>query len=132
MKKLINGFHHIGLKAADFKKSVAFYTGLGLTPVVGWGEGEKEIMMFDLGDGGRIELFASGGNESSENGKWIHLAMSVNDVDKAYQKALSLGAESITPPKVVDLDSRPYKMSINIAFVKGPDGEQIEFFKQVK
>ena len=37
------GFHHIGLKAADFQKSVAFYKALGLKEVVGWGEGEKEI-----------------------------------------------------------------------------------------
>ena len=31
-------------------------------------------------------------------------------------------------PKVVPLDSSPEKITINVAFVKGPDGEQIEFF----
>ena len=54
------GFHHIGLKAADFQKSIKFYTDLGMKEIVRWGEGEKEIVMFDLGDGGRIELFANG------------------------------------------------------------------------
>jgi len=89
------GFHHIGLKAADFQKSVAFYKALGLKEVVGWGEGEKEILMLDLGDGGRIELFASGGDEFSENGKWIHFAVGVEDVQKAYDTAIAAGANLV-------------------------------------
>ena len=126
------GFHHIGLKAADFEKSRAFYTALGMKEVVSWGEGERRITMLDLGNGDRIELFASGGDEYSANGKWIHFAMTVEDVDAAYEHALSVGALPMTPPKTVDLDSTPMKISIRIAFVYGPDGEQLEFFKQVK
>lgn len=125
-------FHHIGLKAADFQKSVAFYKALGLKEVVGWGEGEKEILMLDLGDGGRIELFASGGDEFSENGKWIHFAVQVEDVQKAYDTAIAAGAASHIAPKIMELVSRPDPMAIQVAFVKGPDGEQIEFFKQVQ
>ncbi len=126
------GFHHIGLKAADFERSRAFYTALGMKEVVSWGGGENRITMFDLGNGDRIELFASGGDEYSANGKWIHFAMTVEDVDAAYAHALSVGALPMTPPKTVDLDSTPMKISIRIAFVYGPDGEQLEFFKQVK
>ena len=125
------GFHHIGLKAADFEKSLAFYKALGLKEIVRWGEGEKTIAMLDLGDGGRIELFANGGDEFAECGKWVHFAVCVEDVEHAYQVALAAGATSHIAPKVVPLDSSPEKISINIAFVKGPDGEQVEFFKQV-
>ena len=125
------GFHHIGLKAADFEKSQKFYEALGLREIVRWGEGEKEIIMYDLGDGGRIELFANGGDEFAEQGKWVHFAVCVEDVEHAYNVALAAGAVSHIAPKVVDLDSKPEKISINIAFVKGPDGEQIEFFKQL-
>ena len=125
------GFHHIGLKAADFQKSIKFYTDLGMKEIVRWGEGEKEIVMFDLGDGGRIELFANGGDEFSENGKFVHFAMKVDDVEKAYEIALAAGATPHIAPKVVSLDSKPEKISINIAFVKGPDGEHLEFFKEV-
>jgi len=125
------GFHHIGLKCADLKKSEEFYRALGLKEVVRWGEGEKEIVMYDLGDGGRIELFANGGDGFAVNGKWVHFAMTVDDVDAAYATALAAGAAPLTPPKVVPLDSTPEKISINIAFVKGPDGEELEFFKQV-
>jgi len=125
------GFHHIGLKAKDLEKSLRFYKALGMKEIVRWGEGEKEIVMLDLGDGGRIELFANGGDEFSENGKWVHFAVAVDDVDAAYELALANGALPHIAPKTVPLDSRPEKISIHIAFVKGPDGEQVEFFKQV-
>ena len=125
------GFHHIGLKTSDFEKSQRFYEALGLREIVRWGEGEREIIMYDIGDGGRIELFANGGDEFAEQGKWVHFAVCVEDVEHAYNVALAAGATPHIAPKVVPLDSKPEKISINIAFVKGPDGEQIEFFKQI-
>ena len=89
------GFHHIGLKTADLEKSVKFYEALGMKEIVRWGEGEKEIVMLDIGDGGRFELFAGGGDAFSENGKFIHFAMKVEDVPAAYAHALSVGAEGV-------------------------------------
>ena len=124
------GFHHIGLKTADLRKSVKFYEALGMKENVRWGEGEKEIVMLDIGDGGRFELFANGGDEYSAKGKYIHFAMHVEDVPAAYAHALSVGAEPLTPPKVVPLDSKPEKITIEVAFVKGPDGEELEFFRE--
>ena len=125
------GFHHIGLKAADFEKSQKFYRALGLKEIVRWGEGPREIVMFDIGDGGRIELFANGGDEFSVNGKWQHFAMCVDDVAHAFDVALKAGFLPKIAPKVVPLESKPEKISINIAFVIGPDGEEVEFFKEV-
>ena len=125
------GFHHIALEAADFEKSLKFYKDLGLKELVRWGTPEKTIAMLDVGDGGRIELFSDGGERFSEMGKWVHFALSVDDVDKAYETALKAGAEPMIAPKTVPLDSKPEKMTIRIAFVKGPDKEQVEFFKVV-
>lgn len=132
--ELIKGlkFHHIGLKCADLEKSVKFYTeALGMKPYAAWGEGDSRIVMLTIGDGGIFELFAGGGDAYADNGKWIHLAMEVCDVDAAFETAVSHGALPLTYPKVVPLDSEPAPMSINIAFVKGPDGEELEFFKVV-
>lgn len=127
------GFHHIALKVKDLDKSIEFYTiGLGMTPVVGWREGDKRIQMLDLGNGDILELFAGGSDELQAVGKWQHFAMCVEDVDAAYKTAIKAGAESHIEPKTVPLDSQPYKMSIRIAFVKGLDGEQLEFFKVVE
>ena len=125
------GFHHIALKVADFEKSLRMYRALGLEELVRWGEGKGEIAMLDIGDGGRIELFACGGDEFAVNGKWQHFAMCVDDVEQAYEIALAAGFLPKIPPKVVALDSKPEKMSINIAFVLGNDGEEVEFFKEV-
>ena len=125
------GFHHVALKVKDFERSLEMYRALGLKEIVRWGEGKGEIAMLDIGDGGRIELFACGGDEFAVNGKWQHFAMKVDDVEQAYAVALAAGFAPKIAPKVVPLDSRPEKMSINIAFVLGNDGEEVEFFKEV-
>ena len=125
------GFHHVALKCCDIQKSLAMYKALGMVEVARWGEGDGLIVMLDIGDGGRIELFANGSDEFSENGKWQHFALAADDVDGMYETALAAGFVPHIAPKTVPLDSAPHKMSIHIAFVKGPDNEQLEFFKEV-
>ena len=125
------GFHHIGLKYKELSRSLEFYRALGLKEVVRWGDEGDEIVMMALDDGGIIELLPYRGEEFSEKGKWIHFAIEVDDVDLAYKTALAAGAVSVTAPKIVPLNSKPEPMSINIAFVKGPDGEELEFFKKI-
>ena len=124
-------FQHIALKCCNIEKSLEMYRALGMTEVCRWGEGEKLIVMLDIGYGGRIEFFANGNDDYKAKGKWAHFAVNVDDVDFAYKTALNAGFEPLTPPKTVPLDSKPEKISINIAFVKGPDGEELEFFKEV-
>ena len=125
------GFHHIALRCADIEKSLAMYKALGMKEEARWGEGEKRIVMLDIGDGGHIELFANGGDEYSVKGKWNHFAMRVEDVDAAYKLALQAGFEPLTAPKLAPLNSTPEKMTLNVAFVTGPDGEEVEFFRIV-
>ena len=122
------GFHHIALKTKDIEKSLCMYKALGLSEVARWGEGEGLVVMLDVGDGGRIEFFANGGDEFAVNGKWQHFALSVDDVNFAYDTALKAGFKSFMEPCVVSLSP---EMKINIAFVTGPDEEQVEFFKEV-
>ena len=124
-------FHHVGLKYTDIEASLRFYTALGLRERVRWGDVGDEIVMLEMSDGGVIELLPCRGEEFSANGKYIHFAISVADVDEAYNTALNAGAESITAPKTVPLQSNPRQMSIRVAFVKGPDGEELEFFKEI-
>ena len=123
-------FHHIGLKCKDLDRSIDFYSNvLGMKKYAAWGEGDGRIQMLTIGDGGIFELFAGGGDAYADNGKWIHLAMEVDDVDAAFETAVKGGAEPLTYPKSVPLESEPERMTIRIAFVKGPDGEELEFFK---
>jgi len=123
------GFHHINLKATDLDRSVAFYRdALGMTPSYSWQNGDVRVQMMDLGDGGIIEI-ASDNSGQSDNGVWNHFAIRADDVDAAYEAAIAGGAESMTPPKEVAFDAHPAPLKLRIAFVYGPDREQIEFFK---
>ena len=126
------GFHHVALKALDFDAALKFYTeGLGMRFYTSWGEGEKKIAMLDLGDGGILELFAGAEGDEAVNNRYIHFAMKVDDVDAAYATALEAGAKPKVAPKVVPLESAPVKLTLNCAFVYGPSGEELEFFRIV-
>ena len=125
------GFHHIALRCANIEKSLTMYKALGMKEEVRWGEGEKLIVMLDIGDGGHIELFANGSDEYSVKGKWNHFALAVEDVDQAYRIALEAGFAPLIAPKFAPLESTPKKLTLNVAFVTGPDGEEVEFFRVV-
>ena len=126
------GFHHIALEANDFEASLKFYKALGMKEVSRWGTPEKTIAMLDVGDGGIIEIFSDGSDEKfATNGKWAHFALAADDVDAAYETALLAGGKPMIAPKAVALDSYPEKKTIYIAFVIGPSGEQVEFFKYI-
>ncbi len=126
------GFHHIALRTTDFERSLEFYKALGMKPVIEWGEGMMTIAMFDIGDGGRFEIFANRGVDYPPEGRLQHFAFKVDDVVFAYEHALSVGAKEHTKPKTVPLeDARPNKATIQVAFVTGPDGELLEFFREI-
>jgi len=126
------GFHHVALKAANFDGAYKFYTeGLGLKLYTAWGDGDSRAAMLDLGDGGILELFAGGTAEIEANARYIHFAVKVDDVDSAYEIALKAGAKPKSAPIVVPVASAPVKLTLNCAFVYGPCGEELEFFRIV-
>ena len=43
---------------------------------------------------------------------------------------MAAGAVSLIPPSDMPLDSTPKRITLQVAFVKGPDGEEIEFCKE--
>lgn len=122
-------FHHASVKASNYERSVEFYRSLGMKTVVEWGQGDGRIMMLDIGDGNIFEICAGGSQKNSGAGSIAHVAFAVRNVDTAYAKAIEAGAKSIMPPTTMKLDdARPSRMTIYVAFVAGPDGEEIEFY----
>lgn len=131
------GYAHIAIASYDFEKSLAFYKALGMTVYTEWGEGDKHIALLDMGNGSLLELFCkptlnpekSAGLE--DGAQFMHFAFSADDVDEAYRVALEAGATPLTPPKDAPLASHPVPLTLRVAFVKGPCGEELEFFKAV-
>lgn len=137
MNKVVKncGFHHIALSASDFEKSLKFYTeGLGFEVYRSWVAGSgKKIALLDMGNGNCIELFSDG--EKAEYpaepaGSYFHLALKTDDAKDAYEKAIAYGAPSHKAPDTYALPAQPPINAI-IAFVKGPDGELVEFFQEL-
>ena len=124
------GFHHIAVRAVDYDRSFLFYTeALGFTRAYGWGTGDGRAAMLDIGDGNYLELFAGAKPRTNpDEGPIIHYAIRVPDVDSAFDRAVNGGATVDIEPKNVDLQGDPV-VTVRIAFVKGPDGEVIEFFQ---
>ena len=126
-----NRLYHV----SDFEKSLKFYTeGLGFTVYRSWIAGSgKKIALLDMGNGNCIELFSDG--EKAEYpaepaGSYFHLALKTDDAKEAYEKAIAYGAPSHKAPDTYALPAQPPINAI-IAFVKGPDGELVEFFQEL-
>lgn len=136
--KILKGafYHHIALRAKDYEASKKFYMdALGMEMKGEWGAiGERGCMLI-IGDGGIVELYEGGTNDLPEdfekrNGCFFHLAIAVDDVDAAYEIALAAGAKEHIVPCDNVIGSVP-PMPIRMAFVAGPSGELIEFFKDM-
>lgn len=122
--------HHVALVAENFEATIAFYEKLGFVKYTGWGEGDKRIVLMDMGNGSYLEIFASNPDSTRDGGRFVHLAFAVQDVKAAYDVAIAAGAVSKIAPKVVPVASEPKRITINCAFVIGLNGETLEFFKE--
>ena len=125
------GFSHMAIGARDFEKSLAFYEALGLKLYTQWGQPGRRIALLDIGDGGKVELFEKPDADMSGQNSFIHFAFAVQNVAEAYEIALRAGAQAVKAPAEMPLDSRPNRITLRVAFVKGPSGEELEFFKQI-
>ena len=123
----VKGCHHIALRASDFEKSVNFYKALGLTECVRW----DGAVMLDMGDGARIEIFAGGEARERVDERFLHLAFKVDDVELAYNTAIKAGAVSKSAPYEACPPTAVPPIKMLVAFVYGPDGELLEFFKEI-
>ena len=134
--KIISGctFHHVALQTSDFEKSLKFYTeGLGFEVYRTFtASSGKKVALLDIGEGSYFEIFSNGEKKivkSDYAGSYFHLALKVDDAFSAYKRAVEHGGEEMgKAPKEMALPSDPPIPTI-LGFVKGPDGEEIEFFQ---
>jgi len=121
------GFHHLAIRAFDYDATLAFYAkGLGCERAFGWGGDGNRAAMLSIGDGNYIEVFEGRKLECAvPEGGVLHYALRVDD---AAARAVAAGASSIAEPRFVDIVG-DRTVHVHIAFVKGLDGEVIEFFE---
>ena len=129
------GITHVALRSSDMERTIKFYTeALGFTVKARWESSSKApAAMLDTGDGTILEVFADGTTakhcDETGSGNFFHIALSVEDTDAAFEHAVKCGAKEKVAPKNVDIMATPDVMPVRIAFVYGPDGEEIEFFQ---
>ncbi len=126
------GVHHIALHCRDYAASHRFYTqGLGFKEFKSWQSGDRTVALLEIAAGQYIELFSHGNPKTfpdTQAGMYVHLSLRVTDSRAAFQRAIAWGAKEKVAPKEVALGS-PDPLKATVAFVYGPDGEEIEFFQ---
>jgi len=125
------GLHHISIQTRDWDASLRLYRDiLGMEVVAEFGSPERPIVLLDIGDGSHVELLAPKADTPVMDSPApvmpiAHLALAATDTRAAIEYVREAGYPIITEPRTVDLSG----MRVTIAFFKGPNGEEIEFFQ---
>ena len=126
----IKGLHHVSITVTDFDATLEYYTkGFGFTQSSAWdrGGGERAAML-DMGNGAMLEVFSGRTTEPGEDGIIAHIALASDDTDADFERAVAAGAVVQMEPTTVNLPGDP-PTPIRIAFVRGLDGDVVEFFQ---
>ncbi len=133
---MITGIHHVSLRVSDFDRSLAFYRdALGLALAVSFELGDRRFALLETGNSGYLELVecktpvvATGKTEVA----W-HFALRTSDIAGAVAAAQKAGLEITKEITRLDLTNgatgKPFP--IRIAFFRGFDGEEVEFFEEL-
>ena len=134
---MITGIHHVSLRVSNFDRSLAFYRdALKLRLAVSFELGDRRFALLETGNSGYLELVecktpvvATGKTEVA----W-HFALSTKDIEAGVAAARAAGLEITKEITRLDLTNgvTGKAFPIRIAFFRGFDGEEVEFFEEVK
>ena len=121
---------HVAISCTDLDKSIAFYTqvlGLEVNEYLGRHKGNVKIA---LGAGTYIELFPFEMYQTRNQGTLVHFALNVICLNAAMAFLESKGVPILRGP----FDIRGFDEQLivrRVAFIQGPDGEEIELVQSV-
>lgn len=127
-KNGIVGIAHIGLYTEQFEESIKFYQDAFFAKNLGCFKTSRRGCWLQIGDS-ILEIFES--ESFPAQGCFKHFAITVKDLEEAYQHALSVGAKPLVEPKEIVLDLEE-KQKLKIAFVTGVNGEEIELCERIR
>jgi catechol 2,3-dioxygenase-like lactoylglutathione lyase family enzyme len=125
---LIQGAHHIAIQTRSWDQSLKLYQDVLGMPIVAWVPTQRKIALLDMGNGCYIELFEPADDtpqpgEAAANDPLMHIAIRVDEVEKAINHVRAAGYEVTVEPKTFETEN----FHTTIAFFRGPNGESIEF-----
>ena len=125
---MIKGFHHFAAKTTDIERSAQFYRdvlGMREKMRLSFDDGSYLIMLA-LGETS-VELFGGAKpkdpNEDRGEVGYVHLALTVDDVDAEYERIKGLGYSFYIEPKTFE--------NLRVAFFRDPDGIPIELLQEL-
>jgi lactoylglutathione lyase len=141
---MIKNLLHVGIGVRDLEKTVKFYTELMGMEILGSaynigeaisrvvGVDDAELVVCHVGKGNlRLELIDYKNDKKKARSRYkdqdepgiLHIAFTVSDIDKEYEKIKAHGYEFNSPPMVAR-ENGP-----KICYFKGPDDVIIELFE---
>ena len=122
---MIKGFAHVALYTSKLEETIKFYEEVFDAKNLGIFQASNKGCWLEIGKD-KLEVFES---EDLGTGCIKHFAISCNNVDELYQKALNHGASRLVEPKAIYL-ALEIPVKARIAFIAGINGEQIELFEE--
>ena len=115
---MIDRFHHLFIRPADFDKSLQFYRDvLGWSVTEEWGDKKEGRGAILSGGGVKVVIAERHAGEKAEERPQLHL--DIHDIDKRF-KALPKGAHVVAEPQATHWGTRWF-------VVRDPDGNPIAF-----
>lgn len=125
------GIHHLAIQSIDLEQTFHFYRDtLGMKLKMVFERPERTIYLFDAGDGCCVEIFpppADAKDFPPQPSPFpiMHLALTTTNVRAAVEVVRKAGYKIRVEPTDLVLAGQP----ATIAFVTGPNGEDVEFFQ---
>ncbi|MFC6863425.1 VOC family protein [Halomicroarcula sp. GCM10025817] len=121
---------HTALCVSDLDRAMDFYGALGLEETHRFTlDGVENVYLADGGEGdGDIQLRYDPDRTTPiapSRADVDHVAFTVDDVEAAYERALSAGAAPVLEPTEIEA------ADAEAAFVEDPDGYTLELFRHV-
>jgi catechol 2,3-dioxygenase-like lactoylglutathione lyase family enzyme len=128
----INGVHHIAIQTGDFEKALEFYSSLGLEITERKKFKTRDFAWLKAANI-RIELYSKRGDAVLD--KWsdlssgpVHIAFEVDAFDAFLEKLRKQGRQF--HPSHPEPFTPPVEGAKQIAYLLGPDGEEVEIREQ--